>query len=98
MKIQGALDRSSRRGPRGHEIRNVREINVENEYTLGEKEIDALTNRPRPSIFVRPVPFSSRNAKSSSPGMSPEAGNFFMICFSKVPPILALLSIISVSS
>ena len=43
MKIQGALDRSSRRGPRGHEIPNVREIHVENEYTLGEKEIDALT-------------------------------------------------------
>ena len=43
MKIQGALDRSSRRGPRGHEIPNVREIHVENEYTLGEKEINALT-------------------------------------------------------
>ena len=43
MKIQGALDRSSRRGPRGHEIRNVQEINVEHEYTLGEKEIEALT-------------------------------------------------------
>ena len=48
MKIQGALDRSSRRGPRGHEIPNVREIHVENEYTLGEKEIDALT-RPKES-------------------------------------------------
>ena len=43
MKIQGALDRSNRRGPRGHEIPNVREIHVENEYILGEKEIDALT-------------------------------------------------------
>ena len=43
MKIQGALDRSRRRGPRGHEIRNVREVRIENEYILGEKEIDALT-------------------------------------------------------
>ena len=43
MKIQGALDRSRRRGPRGQEIRNVREIRIENEYTLGKKEKEALT-------------------------------------------------------